>query len=649
MEALTITSADENLVRRELGEAAEIAGRLAQAQEAGQAITPLCDAFERLGQPLFSDPVRAVLVGLTPESTAAAVSALVGDDYNICRVIVPSRIGYTEILLQERGFSLDTGESLQEFDQAESFVAALEDEDLLQEGNPSSWMDPLRLQLPAPSRRRGLRLLVPESLSALVKKPALLSVLADGADWLFLCGPVEAEFGQAERDTLQLLMEQMVGLQCLVGNGKETGGLPSKGWWLGWKVVCSLSPMRMNSGADVVDARLELLTQPSSELRRFIQETRRQRELEAGVELLQGEVEQADVNLQNQKKLQQSGLITGSGQHKELRREVDKVRETLQEEMEALRRSVEEESKRLLVAGGGAYQRMDELAGEIDAEDILQDARGNVIKLTLDEGCQDGLVREVEAFCRQRLIKDLKMIQEALDLAGESLRKRLTEQAGIAFKPTFPGLDEKAFWSSMTGLARPEIRYRGEMPKPSIGSRLGKARQGIFGILMLGMVFGAIGTLLGEQTNLRTYLYAAMLPLMIIGFFWTYVSIRKQQNLTIEKELEKLHDATGRELRRVVADLFREQQNLVGQYLQKVMRTLAGELGDQVQARESLLQAEQEKRTRASRDQEKSIEQRLRQLDERRREASGVAGRMPAIRTALEKWLRDWVVRFNKK
>jgi hypothetical protein len=592
--------------------------------------------------------VHAILLGFSPEDTADAVTALVGDDYNICRVIVPSKIGYTEVLLQERGFSVESGGQRYDFDQLEPFVQALEKEDILQEGNPANWMNPLRLQLPAPSRRRGLRLLVPESLDSLVKKPALLSTLSDQADWLFLCGKQGEVLSAGARETLQLLIDQMVGLQCLVNNEDHTS-IPPQGWWTGWKVVCSLSPLAVPGLGESVDSRLAMLTQPDSELRRFIQESRRHSGLESSVELLASEVNQTHQHLQNQKKLQQSGLISGNSQDQSLRRAVDLAKQRMQEDVDAIRRSLENESKRQLVLGGTAYDNLESAAGEIDVDDIIQNISGDVIKLSLDDECRHRLTEEIHRLGRARLSSDLNIIQESLDVASEQLQETLKGSVGMNFRPSFPALDEQQVWSGMMGLARPEIRYSGEMPKPTIMSRLGKARQGIMGIMMLGMIFGSVGTLLGEQSNLRTYLYAAMLPLIIIGFFYTYISFRKQQHLMIYKEIDKLREGSARELRRVISDLFREEQNVIGQHLQKLGRDLNIKLADEMQKIETHKQGEREQTARQAKEQERSIDQRLKQVEDRKHKAATLVSSMPKLRTELSAWLSDWVNRFNKR
>lgn len=645
---MTAQGTQETQVGKSLTKLANDALQLASTQEAGQAQTPLCDSLEHLQTGFHGEPVHAILLGFSPEDTAAAVSALVGDDYNICRVIVPSKIGYTEVLLQERGFSVESGGQRYDFDQLEPFVKALEREDILQDGNPGNWMDPLRLQLPAPSRRRGLRLLVPESLDALVKKPALLSSLSDQADWLFLCGKQNETLDSGARETLQLLIDQMVGLQCLVCD-EEQHAMPPQGWWTGWKVVCSLSPLALSGAGESVDARLAMLTQPDSELRRFIQESRRQRGLESSVELLASEVEQTHQHLKNQRKLQESGLMAGVGQDQSLRRAIDSAKQRMQEDVEAIRRSLENESKRQLVPGGDAFGILETAAVGIDVDDIIQSVTGDVIKLSLDDDCRARLGDEIQSIGRSRLTSDLMIIQESLDVACEQMQSTLKQSAGMAFRPSFPAMDEQQIWTGMMGLARPEIRYRGEMAKPTVFSRLGKARQGIMGILMLGMIFGSIGTLMGEQSNIRTYLYAAMLPLIVIGFFYTYISMRKQQQIVIRKELDKLRDGAARELRRVISDLFREEQNVIGQHLQKLSRLLAGELSDQVQKAESRQQVERDLSARQAKEKERSIDQRLRQVEDRKRKVSSLVTGVPKIRTELTAWLSNWVSRFNKR
>ena len=115
------------------------------------------------------ESLTVVLVGLETQATSAALALLLGQEYHVFRVAVPQRVGYTEITLQENGYSVERGAVRKDFEEVSAFVAALQQEDIIQTGNTSNWMDPLRLRLASPTIRRGLRLLVPDSIRGLVE------------------------------------------------------------------------------------------------------------------------------------------------------------------------------------------------------------------------------------------------------------------------------------------------------------------------------------------------------------------------------------------------------------------------------------------------------------------------------------------------
>ncbi|MDP2136566.1 MAG: hypothetical protein Q8J74_01810, partial [Candidatus Didemnitutus sp.] len=198
-------------IRRHRHSIAEAALGIARDLEAGRAVSP----FQEKLALLTTDPalpVRAAVIAAQPEVLHALLSEIIGQDYNVCKVVVPSRLGFSEVLLQERGFLLDTGAGSQEFDDAGSFLTALQQTHALQQTETDN-LEPLRLKLKGPSHLNGLCLLVPHSLDALYRKPALLSTLADQADWVFLAGNQETALAPEQRATIQLVLDHVTGLQ----------------------------------------------------------------------------------------------------------------------------------------------------------------------------------------------------------------------------------------------------------------------------------------------------------------------------------------------------------------------------------------------------------------------------------------------------
>ena len=54
-----------------------------------------------------------------------------------------------------------------------------------------------------------------------------------------------------------------------------------------------------------------------------------------------------------------------------------------------------------------------------------------------------------------------------------------------------------------------------------------------------------------------------LLPVFIWGLVWTFVSFKKGKQHLLDKEMEKLRDGIFQELRKVLADIIREEQGLL--------------------------------------------------------------------------------------
>ena len=119
---------------------------LVRELEAGRAQTPFQDQLAAFAVANPSLPVRAAIVAASPDLARALLTDVLGSEYNGCKVVVPSRLGYSEVLLQERGFLLDAGDGAREFDDAGAFMEALQATHALQSTQTAD-LEPLRLKL----------------------------------------------------------------------------------------------------------------------------------------------------------------------------------------------------------------------------------------------------------------------------------------------------------------------------------------------------------------------------------------------------------------------------------------------------------------------------------------------------------------------
>lgn len=633
-------------IRRRRHQAAESALLIARELEAGRAVAPF---QEKLGQ-LASNPtlpVRAAVIGAQPEVLHALLSEIIGQDYNVCKVVVPSRLGFSEVLLQERGFLLDTGAGSQEFDDAGSFLTALRQTHALQPSDNDT-LEPLRLKLKGPAHLNGLCLLVPHSLDALHRKPALLSTLADQADWVFLAGNHETVLTPEQRQTIQLVLDHVTGLQNVLQPPPPEAAGPAEEWWKNWKVTLSLGLVRL--GTELLRSRLALLTTPQSELRQYLVESRLLRQLDMTLALMCEETEQVQRQLGNRLNLSREGLVDRDAQP-DLRKTADAIRTKFAEELDSLVKASEREAKAALQTDGETNLRLRQATAELTVDDIDQQEGDATIKLTLAPSTHARLTGTVLELARQRLATDLRQLQEGFECSLRDAKRAIETATGARPAISVELPDETTLWETIANLARPEIRYRGELPRATLGARFNAARQVIMGLMILGTILGGAAALTGETgggQGIRTVLYALMLPLLVVGFLWTYVSFRKKEALTLEKEVEKLQDGLLGELRRVLQELHREQMTILNGAMQKTLRSVQQQLDGTIEKLDKQRQREAEEARRRQTEQQRSIDTRVTRM---RQFGTQLASLQTGLREAERiraQWLAAWITRFNE-
>lgn len=636
-------------IRRHRHSVAEAALGIARELEAGRAVAPFQEKLAWLAtDPAL--PVRAAVIAAQPDTLHALLSEVIGQDYNVCKVVVPSRLGFSEVLLQERGFLLDTGAGSREFDDAGTFLAALEKAHAIQPSDADS-LEPLRVKLKGPAHLNGLCLLVPHSLDALQRKPALLSTLADQADWVFLVGNHETSLTPDQRATIQLVLEHVTGLQNVMqppAAGAPPAATPGEEWWKNWKVTLSLGLVRL--GTELLRTRLGLLTAPSSELRQYLVESRLLRQLDMNLALMAEETAQVQRQLGNRLNLAREGLTDRDAQP-ELRKTADVIRTKFSDELDSLLKAAERDAKAALQADGETNRQLRDASTSVTVDDIDQTEGEVSIKLTLAPAAATRLTTAVLGLARSRLAADLRQINEGLECSVRDAKRAIEAATGARPAISLELPEEASLWETISSLARPEIRYRGEMPRATLGARFNAARQVIMGMMILGTILGGAVVLTGEQgggQNVRTYLAALMIPMLILGFLWTYVSFRKRETLTLEKEVEKLQDGVLSELRRVLQDLHREQMTLLNGTVQKAQRAVQTQLEGTFEKIDKQRQRDAEEARRRSTEQSRSMDQRIARMRQFAGQLTTLQSNLKEAERVRAQWLAAWIDRFNQ-
>ncbi len=641
-------------LRRLRHETAQTASGVANECEAGRAETPFGEQLKALsGDPLPA--LRVAVFATRPEALQALLSEIIGLEYKVCKVVVPSRLGFTEVILQERGYQLDSGAGSREFGDAESFLEALEKSGALNRRNGEA--ENYRLKLKAPQHLDGLCLLVPHTLDALHHKPALISSLADQADWVFLAGCTDDAVTPEQRQSIQLVLDHVTGLQLVqvppapdattdVASPKTT---PTEPWHKGWRVTLSLGLVKL--GSELLRQRLALLTATQSELRHYLTEVRLGRQLDSTLQLMDEELAQAQRSLTHRLQLSREGLLTDSATS-DLRKTSETIRTRLTEECESLLKAAEREAKQALSSDGESTRRLREAAQALTVDDIAQTPGEVTVKLSLDDDAARRLGDLVSALSQTRLSTEARQIREGFECSVRDAEAALEKATGLRHRLTWELPDETALSATLI-TSRPELRYRGEMPRATLMARLGSARQMVMGLMIVGTLVGGAAALTGDSSpgsggGARTLIASIMLPMMIVGFLWTYVSFRKQERLTLTKEVDKLHDGVATELRRVLQDVFRDQQAALSSALQKAQKAVQTQVENALEKTQQLRQRETEDLRKRAAEQQRSAEQRLARLRQMAQQITNLRPRVAEAQKMQQPWLAAWIERFNQ-
>jgi hypothetical protein len=191
------------------------------------------------------------------------------------------------------------------------------------------------------------------------------------------------------------------------------------------------------------------------------------------------------------------------------------------------------------------------------------------------------------------------------------------------------------------------------MPRPTLAARFGNARQMVMGLMIAGTLVGGVASLTGDSSpgaggGARTLIASIMLPMLIIGFLWTYVSFRNQERLTLAKELDKLHEGVATELRRVLQDVFRDQQAALIAALQRAQRTVQTQVEAALEKTQQLRQRDTEDQRKRQTEQQRSAEQRIARLRQFAQQIAALRPRLAETQKLQQRWLAAWIEHFNQ-
>lgn len=620
---------------------------IAARQEAGMSETPLTNLFSQMRLRKSARPVEIALLGLDEESVPKVLARLLGQDYPLCRVVVPDKLGYTEVHLRESGYIFETSHERREFDHAEGLLKALESSRSSGTAEVTSWSDPMRVSMKAAEGRSGVILLVPTSLETLGNKPALLSIIASRASFLLLAGGSQHQLDADAKLTITSLLENFAGYQCVLTDDVAVSAADRADIaWLTWSGQAhAFAPHEL--AAPDSSALLPFLetTGPHAGFKDYLAAQQSTAELDETLSLLDETLQTELEQIASRMRLIDSGVSassTATSADGDLRQQGEEVKRILQDDLDVLKKNREDAAKRSLLVEGDLYKSLNLISDQLRVDDIDQTRKETVIKLALSEDKQNEITEALRQEVRTLVMNDLSVIEETVTATREELEKHLETSLGFRTKLHLDPIDRAAWWESVVSMARPEIRYRSEMPVVTLGKRFSEARGGLSLVMVAGGLLTGLQAFIDAETlkSLKIGLYTLMIPTLIGGLIWTVVSVKKRDRITLEKERDRLRDGVLAELRKVSGELLRVQASQINSLLGRISKQLHTQATDLLKKHESQAKGLRDEEARRARERNKGIETRNREKTQQRTELSRLKNSIAEIQRLLADWLR---------
>jgi hypothetical protein len=579
---------------------------LAQEFERGQAESPLAEHFSQIQREQHSWPCTIAVLSADANARHEGLAWLLGGDGSAASVLASSSASLTELYLSDTGFVLDERSGARsEFHDLEALLGALRAE--VREPSEGSDGETTRVSMTGPNDLRGIRLLVPESLSTLAASPGLVTRLITESHVLVFAAPAHWSESEHGAGTLEALA-QGIGLFAPVITGVD-GEAPARGWWQ--RLLPGL--LTMLPGVARLDRpRPDWLVHANSELRQGVQLSGSVRRLQAAMAALgeRYDLESRQLSARRVREERAARADAPALGDPNARRLFDQAKARLQDDLAALAKSTQESSRRSMLPEGPIASALEKELAALAGTDLRQIPAAKSVRLEVDEDYVQHARRTIRKALKEELQKDLATLRDGLDSLRGELERQLEQATRKPVSLSTPAPSETEIWTRMTETFGTDFRYKGELPKRGFLQRLGEGRRAVFGVMM---ILSLVGSMVGFNWRRVAVVGILFLLLFIGAVVYTYRTWKHEDAERVAAELDRVRDYLGSELRKVIAEAQREKQAKLGELLESSKRMLGGRMEDaarDLQAHEQLTTQEERERARV----------RLRKLEQQQRE-----------------------------
>lgn len=611
----------EALFRRVARQGAEVAGQI----EKGQAETPLGDHFAALEEALDQEPLGLILIGSSKGARGNALQWLCGREFRVLTVGAHPQPGLIQIRLQEKGYSVERHDGRRlDFESLPPFLEALASQDLVRNGTEEGWADPLCLRVAGREGATGLVVSMPERLDLLRESPAVLGRLAQTASLLALAVDDSAPAPAEDRQVVADLCESVEAVLPLL---IETNAPPQREAW--WKDRANLGAAQLlppiQLGPDGDGPLPALLTERRDGVGLALRASRLARRMQSAVDLVaarhEGELRQHATR--QQAAVRRAKTVEEAGRERETRQDLDAAKQAIQEELAQLAQTLSENNRRALLPTGTMLSRLKQIVDGLGPEDLAQLPGPRTVKLELGPEFAARIHHEVRRALRDQLHEDLELLHRGFENLRTSLERRLAEACGAAPALELRPVDAEEMKRVLAEMISMELGYKGELPRRTLFQRIGEGRRPLY---MLMMLFSLGGGAIGLRVLRRSALFGAgMLLLFVVGFGYTFVTWRREDEDRLAKEADRAREAVWNEVRRLVAEIQREKLSRLSAHLATAAR-------DALKRTDTAARDAADARSRASEQERRELRARLKNLEQRGRDLQLVGQQVARLR-----------------
>jgi hypothetical protein len=314
------------------------------------------------------------------------------------------------------------------------------------------------------------------------------------------------------------------------------------------------------------------------------------------------------------------------------------------EASEGIRRDLEENISRLETALGerlhsrtlpssAHMNRINNLLEDLSAEDIVEDAGGRTTRLGVRAETLKRAVGLMRQLVDEDFHTDLKELQQKLQETAEAVNHRLAAVADQGQPRGIPAVEETALWNGLQQKVQLDFHYQSEAQRHGW---LDLFMHGRRPVIMATMMISMFGAAFGIGSHLGLVLAPLLLVLFLGSLGWATYEFRQEHHERIDRELRRLREALGTELKRLYEQVQREWQGRLTRHLRQAYKNLSVHADDRLRGWEQEQTRAAEHERQELQEKQKTIELRIRELGAMQQQAQRAGQAAAEARQALE-------------